>query len=415
MAETVDRLRAALADRYRVQRELGRGGMATVYLAEDLRHHRPVALKVLLPEVAAALGPERFLREIEAAARLNHPHILPLYESGSAGGLLYYAMPYAEGESLRQRLEREKQLPVAEAVRIAHEVADALDYAHRRGVVHRDIKPENILLAEQHAVVADFGIARAIVAAGGEKLTTTGLAIGTPVYMSPEQGAGTRELDRRSDLYSLGCVLYEMLSGQPPFTGPTAESLAHQHLSIEPRPVAMLRTTVPPQVDRALAKALAKAAADRFGTAAEFAAALAPRPATDTAPAEPRQAKPARRRARALVAGAAIVVIAIGAFAVVKKPGPLSRWLGGSDAALRRPQRLTTVQRLLLEADQAGIVGDLPSAVAAYERVRAYDPTNLGAMVNSGVASACWAVTRSHFRCTEWPHGRARSVPARSF
>ena len=227
MSDLIGQLNGALAGRYALQRELGRGGMATVFLAEDLRHRRLVAIKVLSPEVAAAIGAERFLREIEVAARLSHPHILPLYESGAAGDLLYYVMPYVEGESLRERTTREKQLPLADALRIAREVADALHCAHGRGVVHRDIKPENILLAEQHAVVADFGIARAIVAAGGEKLTTTGLVIGTPVYMSPEQRAGSNDLDGRSDLYSLGCVLYEMLAGQPPFIGATAESLAY--------------------------------------------------------------------------------------------------------------------------------------------------------------------------------------------
>jgi serine/threonine-protein kinase len=271
----LDRLASALAGRYRIERTLGRGGMATVFLAEDLKHHRRVALKVLDPEVGAAIGPERFLREIETVARLTHPHILPLFDSGAADGLLFYAMPYVEGESLRDRLTRERQLPVDDALRIAREVADALDYAHRREVVHRDIKPENILLEEQHAMVADFGVARAIAAAGGEKLTTPGLVIGTPAYMSPEQVGGSSSLDGRSDEYSLGCVLYEMLAGQPPFTGPTAESLAHQHLNLAPRPITELRPAAPPAVDRALIRALAKTPADRFRTAAEFAAALA--------------------------------------------------------------------------------------------------------------------------------------------
>jgi serine/threonine-protein kinase len=270
-------LNAALAGRYAIQRELGTGGMATVFLAEDLKHHRSVAIKVLHPELAAALGSERFLREIEIAAGLHHPHILPLHDSGVADGLLYYVMPYAADESLRQRLAREKQLPLADALRITHEVADALDYAHRHGVVHRDIKPENILLAEQHAMVADFGIARAIQAAGGDKLTATGVVIGTPAYMSPEQTAGSRQLDGRSDQYSLGCVLYEMLAGQPPFTGPTVESLAHQHLSVAARPVTDLRPAVPKEVAHAIDRTLAKAAADRFPTTAEFAAAIVPR------------------------------------------------------------------------------------------------------------------------------------------
>ncbi len=293
MTDDVARLTAALADRYTLQRELGQGGMATVYLAEDLKHHRPVALKVLKPELAAVLGPERFLREIEVASKLTHPHILPVYDSGHTAGradepaqssaighrlsaeFLYYVMPYVEGETLRGRLTREKQLPVDDALQIAREVADALSYAHSRGVIHRDIKPENILLESGHAVVADFGIARALTVAGGEKLTETGLAIGTPAYMSPEQAAGSRDLDGRSDLYSLGCVLYEMLAGQPPFTGPTIESLVHQHLAAEPPSITNIRPSVPSGVAAALTRSLAKTPADRFATTADFAVALA--------------------------------------------------------------------------------------------------------------------------------------------
>ena len=274
MTDQFDGLKLALSDRYRIERELGSGGMAKVYLAEDLKHHRKVAVKVLRPELAAAVGPERFLREIEIAASLTHPHILPLYDSGEAEGFLYYVMPYVEGESLRDRLNREKQLPVDDALQLAREVADALDSAHRHEVIHRDIKPENILLEEGHAVVADFGIARAIDAAGGTKLTETGIALGTPAYMSPEQASGERELDARSDIYSLGCGLYEMLAGQPPFTGPTVESLVHQHLTAEPPPVTRLRPTVPEVIARVLAKSLAKAPADRYRTAGELRQAL---------------------------------------------------------------------------------------------------------------------------------------------
>ena len=270
-----DRLTAALAERYAIERELGAGGMATVYLAEDLKHRRHVAIKVLRPELAGALGPERFLREIEIAARLDHPHILPLYDSGEADGFLYFVMPFVEGESLRDRLEREKQLPLDDATQIAREVADALSYAHSRDVVHRDIKPENIMLAGGHARVADFGIARAITAAGGERLTGTGLAIGTPAYMSPEQAAGSHDIDGRSDLYSLGCVLYEMLAGGPPFGGPV-ESLVHQHLAVDPPSITTLRPAVPPQVAAALDRVLAKTPADRFSPAAQFADALRP-------------------------------------------------------------------------------------------------------------------------------------------
>ena len=213
MPDLLQRLQAALTDRFRIERALGQGGMATVFLAEDLKHHRRVALKVLDPELAAAIGPDRFLREIETAAQLAHPNILPLFDSGQADGLLYFTMPFVEGESLRDRLSREKQLPLDDATRIATEVADALCYAHGRGVIHRDIKPENILLLSGHAVVADFGIARAVAGAGGEALTATGIVVGTPAYMSPEQASGRGSLDGRSDLYSLGCVLYEMLAG----------------------------------------------------------------------------------------------------------------------------------------------------------------------------------------------------------
>src|SRR3989454_1883724 len=249
--------------------------MATVYLAQDLRHRRKVALKVLKPEVAVALGPERFLREIAMAGGLTHAHILPLHDSGEGDGFLYYVMPYVEGESLRERLTREKQLPLEDAVRIAGEVATALSYAHSRGVVHRDIKPENILLEGGQAVVSDFGIARAITVAGGERLTQTGMTVGTPGYMSPEQAAGEREVDGRSDVYSLACVLYEMLAGNPPFLGASARAiLARQSLDPVPR-LRTVRETVPEEFERAVVKALAKAPADRFATATQFADALA--------------------------------------------------------------------------------------------------------------------------------------------
>src|SRR5881409_2613205 len=233
MADLSERVRASLAGRYTIERELGRGGMAKVYLARDVKHDRPVALKVLRPELAAVLGAERFLREIRLTAQLQHPHILTLIDSGEAHGFLYYVMPYVEGESLRQRLDREKQLPVEDALQVAQEVADALPYAHQHDVLHRDIKPENILLEAGHAVVADFGLARALTAASGHTVSRAGIAVGTPVYMSPEQGAGSRELDGRSDIYSLGCVLYEMLAGQPPFTGEVLQEILAQH-ALEP-------------------------------------------------------------------------------------------------------------------------------------------------------------------------------------
>ena len=275
MLNELERLTASLADHYRIQRELGRGGMATVYLAEDVKHRREVALKVLDPELAKSVGSERFLREIGIAARLDHPHILPLLDSGEADGFLYYVMPYVEGESLRDRLVREKQLPVEDALQITREVADALSYAHSRGVIHRDIKPENILLAGGHARVADFGIARAVSVAGLETLTATGLVVGTPTYMSPEQAGGEKNLDGRSDVYSLGCVCYEMLAGQPPFTGPTVESIVKQHLSAMPPDITAIRPAVSGTVPAALLRALAKSPADRFATAARFGEAIA--------------------------------------------------------------------------------------------------------------------------------------------
>jgi serine/threonine-protein kinase len=268
-------LNAALADRYIIDRELGRGGMALVYLARDVRHERFVALKTLRPEIAMALGRERFLREIKLAARLQHPNILPVYDSGDANGTLFYVMPYVEGESLRDRVEREPQLPLADALQIAHEVADALSYAHSHDVVHRDIKPENIMLSGGHAIVTDFGIARAVSAAGGDKLTETGLVIGTPSYMPPEQAAGTGQVDRRSDIYSLACVLYEMLAGQPPFTGPTAQAIIARHsLDAVPR-LKIVRDAIPDDLETVIERALEKTPADRYQTAAQFDQALA--------------------------------------------------------------------------------------------------------------------------------------------
>ncbi|HEX7121803.1 MAG TPA: serine/threonine-protein kinase, partial [Gemmatimonadaceae bacterium] len=268
------RLVAALADRYRIERALGAGGMATVYLAQDLKHARKVAIKVLKPELAAVLGAERFLTEIRTTANLSHPHILPLFDSGEADTYLYYVMPFIEGESLLDRLERERQLPVEEAVRIASDVADALDYAHRHGVIHRDVKPANILLHDGRPMVADFGIALAISAAGGGRLTETGLSLGTPHYMSPEQASAERDLTARSDVYSLGCVLYEMLAGEPPHTGPTAAAILMRILTEQPRPISELRATVPPHVAATVSKALEKLPADRFESARDFRQAL---------------------------------------------------------------------------------------------------------------------------------------------
>src|SRR2546427_1894103 len=262
MAELPARLGGAVAERDAIDRELGHGGTASVYLAQDLKHRRAVAIKVLRPELAAALGAERFLREIEIAARLTHPHVLPLSGSGDAAGFLFYVMPFVQGESLRDRLHREPQLPIDEAVRIAREVATALSHAHSQDVVHRDIKPENILLSGGEAVVADFGIARAIVAAGAETLTDTGLAVGTPGDMSPEQATGAMQLDGRSDVYSLGGVLYEMLAGQPPFLGTTAQEIPARHSLDAVPPLRTIRPELPPAVEQAVPRARAKSPAD---------------------------------------------------------------------------------------------------------------------------------------------------------
>ncbi len=310
--EVLEQLAAALGDRYRVERKLGEGGMATVFLAEDLKHHRHVAVKLLKPELSAILGGERFLREIEIAATLQHPHILPLYDSGQAGGLLYYVMPFVQGESLRQQLDREQQLPVGDALRIAHEVGSALQYAHDHGVVHRDVKPENILLSGGQAVVTDFGIARAVRAAGAEALTQTGMVVGTPRYMSPEQAAG-QPVDGRSDQYSLACTLYEMLIGQPPFTGPSAQAIMARH-SLEPVPsLRVVRGTVPDTVERAVVRAMAKLPPDRFPSVQQFLDALeAPAPASAAAPVRPRVS---RRLATALGLGV-LVLAAVAAWLV---------------------------------------------------------------------------------------------------
>ena len=271
---SADHFGEALAGRYLIERELGRGGMAIVYLAHDRKHDRPVALKTIRPELVPSLGSQRFLREIQIAARLQHPNILPLHDSGEVDGLLYYVMPYVEGESLRHRLDREGQLQVEDALRIARQVAEALAYAHSLGVVHRDIKPENVLLSGEHALVADFGIARAITEAGGDRLTETGLAIGTAAYMSPEQASADPRLDGRSDIYSLGCVVYEMLAGQPPFTGPSAQAVAARHMVDPVPPLRTVRKSVSPAVEQSLLRALEKNPADRFRTAGQFAQAL---------------------------------------------------------------------------------------------------------------------------------------------
>ena len=274
MSDLLERLQSALEDRYEIESEIGRGGMATVYLAEDLKHSRKVAIKVLHPELTATIGSDRFLQEIEIVAGLQHPHILPLYDSGESGGFLFYVMPFVKGESLRARMDRERQLPVDRATRLAAEVADALDHAHRQGVVHRDVKPGNILLSEGHAVLADFGIARAVRVARENRMTGSGMGLGTPLYASPEQAAGDEILDGRSDIYSLGCVLYEMLAGEVPLAGGTARSIQARRLSYTPTSLLGLRDTVLPDLDAAVLKALSPIPADRWETAGEFRDAL---------------------------------------------------------------------------------------------------------------------------------------------
>jgi serine/threonine protein kinase len=314
VASLLEQIHAALNERYVLERELGRGGMASVYLARDVRHERPVALKVLRSDVADAMGAERFLREIRVVARLHHPHILPLHDSGEAAGLLYYVMPYVDGESLRDRLTREQRLPLDEALRIGREVAEALAYAHAQNVVHRDIKPENILLTghtetgESHALVSDFGLARAITRAAGDRLTAVGFTLGTPAYMSPEQLRGEDDLDGRSDIYSLGCVLYEAIAGEPPFTGRSMQSMIARRFH-QPPPRLGLVVEVPDWVDRAVALALALSPAERYITAQAMAQAL--KPSTDTTTAR-RRTEPTPQEAE--IASQETVPIAVAAF-----------------------------------------------------------------------------------------------------
>jgi len=313
----LDRLQAALSDRYTIERELGHGGMAVVYLAQDLKHRRPVAIKVLRPELAYAIGPERFLREIEIAARLSHPHILPLHDSGNADGVLYYVMPYVEGETLRDRLTREGRFPVEEAVRITSEVADALGYAHQAGLVHRDIKPENILLQAGHAVVSDFGIARAVSAAGADKLTETGIAVGTPAYMSPEQSLGDSGLDARSDVYSLGCVLFEMLAGRPPFTGPSAQAIVAGHRTTPVPTLASLGVSAPPAIEAALDAALGKERDQRPANATEFRRLLEGSTA-------PQVSHPGGSRAPVAIAAGVAAILLVGGVVLSRRPGSVT-------------------------------------------------------------------------------------------
>jgi serine/threonine-protein kinase len=356
MTDTFDRLKAALADRYAIERELGAGGMATVYLAEDLKHHRKVAVKVLRPELAATLGPERFVREIEIAAGLTHPHILPLHDSGEADGFLYYVMPYVEGESLRERLDRDGKLPVEDVVRLADDIAAALSYAHDHGIVHRDVKPENIMLTGGQAVVADFGIARAVTAAGGERLTGTGLAVGTPAYMSPEQAFGGEQVDGRSDVYALGCVVYEMVGGGPPFEGTTPQALLAKHAADT---VPGLRTSdpaIPVYVERAVERALAKNPAERFQSAGAFAEALT----TGTVVARVGHGRWRRRTVASTALG--VVVLAVAGWWLTMAGGPAIERL-----AVLPVDNLTNDpdQEYLVQGVHTGLIDELALAGAA--------------------------------------------------
>ena len=346
MNPVVVRLTSALADRYLVERELGAGGMATVYLAHDLKHDRDVAIKVLHPDLGAALGGDRFLSEIRTTARLQHPHILPLLDSGNADGLLFYVMPLVTGETLRARLERERQLPVDDVVRIAREVADALAYAHGLGVIHRDIKPENILLQNGHALVADFGIALAVQSAGGQRMTQTGLSLGTPQYMSPEQAMGERVIDARSDVYALGAVTYEMLIGEPPFTGPSVQAIVARIMAEEPRGLVSQRKAIPDQVEAAVLRALEKLPADRFAGAAEFATALDARVPTSMRTAGVRVSA---TRSRA-------PLVALGALALLSTAAAAWGW--------SRPAMAPEVVRYRIEVDSIPAFRDPAGEVA---------------------------------------------------
>jgi serine/threonine-protein kinase len=367
----LEQLRSSLAGHYEVEREIGSGGMARIFLARDLKHRRPVAIKVLRPELAGAVAGDRFLREIEIAANLSHPHIIPLHDSGTTDGLTYYVMPYVEGESLRARLTRESQLPVADALRIGFEVADALAYAHGRGALHRDIKPENILLSAGHALVADFGIARALFEAGGDTLTATGMVLGTPDYMSPEQAFGREALDGRSDIYSLGTVIFEMLAGRRPFIGTTPQAVLAQIVT-EPVPsVRSIRAEIPAHIDEIVQRSLAKEPEKRFGSAAEMAAALsAITSGVTAAPAGVTTASWPPSRMVSLAAAAAILVIVGGGAWMLSHKG--SRALTAANRIAVLPFAVHGGPQLAYLGD--GIVDLLSRNLEGANDVRTVDP-----------------------------------------
>ncbi len=367
-----DRLRVALSSRYELVRELGRGGMAYVYLAHDRKHDRDVAIKIIRPDLGEHLGSTRFLQEIQITSRLQHPHILPVFDSGDADGLLYYVMPYVQGESLRERLTRELQLPIAEAIDIARDVADALGYAHGHGIVHRDIKPENILLADGHALVADFGIARMMHEARGRRLTDAGVAIGTPAYMSPEQAGGDGGIDGRTDLYALGCVLYEMLAGTPPFSGSSAQAVLARHMREPPPPIHVVRPTVPETVEHALAGLLAKTPADRFATASQFLEATRIEPTS-----RGRWPRNARRTVGALVGVAAVTTLVL-----------VAPWLRGRSTLDMDGYLVPACESMpgvtALSAEQCG--DHLRRAFQRWDSVQVYAPNDVDGAIDGGGA-----------------------------
>jgi len=389
MPDALTRLNVALEGRYVLQREIGAGGMATVFLAHDLRHGRDVALKVLDPGLAASIGADRFLEEIRTTARLQHPHILPLFDSGEADGYLFYVMPFVDGETLRDRLARERQIPVEEALAIAREIADGLAHAHRAGVIHRDIKPGNILLAGEHATLADFGIARGVQRAGGEGLTRTGATIGTPTYMSPEQASGEDRIDGRSDVYSLACVLYEMLAGDTPYAGPTpAASLAKKVTQPAPQ-VRVLRDTVPPWLEDALSRALAKSPPDRFPTADAFAAALFGPPVAAGAARGATEGGAGRTRAGRWILATTVVAVLVGAVSWgMLRGGGAEAPGGGGDAGAIAVLPFVVRGGAELGYLQEGMVDLLSTKLDGVGGIRTADPQAVFAALSGAATDA---------------------------